>query len=165
MLSAAQLLAALLESLSAQIRAAGKEDDYCSITIQPGNAVVYDFGPDSGCAGGAWVRLVSANPSVSFPSADVGINNCASTLAYTLEIGMAGPVPGLDERLGRFVLPTDEEQFDAAMRQASEMDLMYEAIRGAGIPQMVVGAYTPIGPDGGVLGGTWTLSAGGDEDD
>jgi hypothetical protein len=160
-----ELLATLLESLTAQIRAKGREDDYCSITIQPGAAVAVDFGPEAGCEGMAWVRLVATNPTVSFPNADVGMNNCGYSLAYTVELVMLGPAPVMTDSLNKFVLPTDVEQFEAAMRQAEEMQMMYDAIRAADLPQLVLGDYTPQGPEGGVLGGTWTLQVGGDGDD
>lgn len=158
------MLAALLESLTREIRAAGKEEDYCSLTVQPGNAVVFDFGPESGCGGMGWVRLVSANPTVSFPAADTGVNNCAYSLAYTVEMGLLGPAPVLTDRLNNFVLPDDVELFEAAARQSAELELMYRAIRSAGIPQLVLGDYAPQGPDGGVMGGLWTMQVGGDDD-
>lgn len=160
-----ELLAGLLESLTAQIRAKGKEDEYCSITIQPGAAVAVDFGPESTCAGMAWVRLVGVSPTAVFPHADVTLNSCAHTLAYTVEVAMYGPAPVMTDRLNNFVLPTDVEQFEAAMRQASEMKMMYDAIKAAAIPQLVLGDYTPQGPEGGTIGGTWTAVIGGDEDD
>lgn len=165
MLTIEEMLAELLESLVRQIKARGREDDFCSITVQPGNAVAFDFGPESDCRGGAWVRLVGINPTMRFPAADVGVNNCAYTLAFIVEVGMMGPVPVMEDRLGHFVLPGDTELFDAAMRQAGEAQLMFDAIKGALIPQKVAGSYTPIGPDGGVIGGTWTVTVGGDEDD
>ena len=161
MMSLKQILAELLESLTAQIRAKGMEDQYCSITIQPGNAVVFDFGDD--CSGMAWVRLISSNPTSAFPTPAATMNNCALTLAYTVEVGMIGPAPVIEDRLGNFVLPEDTEQFEASMRQADELQMMYDAIRSANIPEKVVGDYTPQGPDGGVLGGTWTVMVGGDD--
>jgi hypothetical protein len=157
------MLAELLEALTAQIRAKGREDDYCSITVQPGNAVVFDFGPESGCKGSAWVRLVAANPTASFPAANVGINNCAYSLAFICEVGMIAPAPVLEDHLGNLSVPDDTELFDAAMRQAEEMQMMFDAIRAADIPEKVLGDYTPQGPDGGVLGGTWTVTIGGDD--
>lgn len=158
-----QMLAELLEALAAQIKAKGKEEDYCTITVQPGNAVVFDFGPDSDCAGTAWVRLVSANPSVSFPAADVGINNCAYSLAYVVEMGMLAPAPVMEDRLGTFMVPEDTELFDASMRQSAELEMMYAALRAAKIPEKVIGTYTPAGPEGGVVGGMWTVTVGGDD--
>lgn len=163
MMTLKEILAELLEALTAQIRAADKEEDYCSITIQPGNAVVFDFGPESGCGGTAWVRLVSANPTVSFPAADVGINSCAFALAYTVEMGMVGPAPVMENTLGEFVAPSDVELFDAAMRQSDEVELMFRALQAAKIPEKIIGDYTPAGPEGGVMGGTWTVTVGGDD--
>lgn len=158
------LMAALLESLTAEIRKAGKEDDYCAITIYPGTGVPVDFGPESGCRGTAWVRLVSANPSISFPSADNGLNNCAYSLAYTVELGMVGPAPVMEDRLGNFIVPDDVEQFEASMRMLGELEIMHAALRNADIDQMVVGDWSPQGPEGGVMGGLWTAQIGGDED-
>lgn len=157
-------MAALLEALTAEIRAAGKEEDFCAITVYPGTAVPVDFGPESDCRGTAWVRLVGANPSVAFPAADNGVNNCAYSLAYTVEMGMVAPAPEMEERLGRFIVPTDVEQFEASMRMMGELEMMHRAIRAAGIEQLVLGDWAPQGPEGGVLGGLWTMIIGGDED-
>ena len=161
MMSPEQMLAELLEQLSAQIRAKGREDRYCSVTIQPGNAVVFDFAEE--CSGTAWVRLVSANPTVAFPAADTNLNTCAYTLAFNVEVGMLGPAPMIDESMGQYILPSDTELFDASMRQMEEMQMMHEALRRADIPQKIIGDYSPQGPEGGVLGGIWTVVVGGDD--
>jgi len=158
-----QMLATLLQALADEIAAAGKEEDYCTVTVQPGSAVAIDFGPESGCGGTAWVQLVGANPSVSFPSADVGVNNCAYDLAFVVEVGMVGPAPGMDVTLGQYTVPEDTELFDASMRQMDELQMMYRAIQKAKIPEKVVGSYAPQGPDGGVLGGVWTVTVGGED--
>lgn len=165
MLSVEQILAELLESLTRQVKARGREDDFCSLTIQPGVGAVVDFGPESDCRGSGWVRLVSANPTAAFPAADTRVGACAYTLAFTVEIGMVAPAPMPTDRLGKLLMPTDEELFDASMRQAGEMQMMFDALRTANLPQMVVGDYVPQGPEGGVLGGTWSAQVGGDEDD
>lgn len=157
-----EMLAELLEALTAQIKAKGREGRYCSITIQPGNAVVFDFG-DEDCTGMAWVRMISANPTVSFPTPAADVNNCVHLLAYQVEVGMIGPAPKIEDTMGEFTVPDDIELFDAAMRQAEELDMMYQAIRKAKIPQKIIGDYTPQGPEGGVMGGTWTLTVGGDD--
>lgn len=156
-----QMLAELLERLSAQIKAKGREDRYCSITIQPGNAVVFDF--DEDCRGMAWVRLVSSNPTASFPTPAATLNNCAYTLAYTVEVGMIGPAPQMTDTMGEFALPDDVELFEASMRQAEELEMMHQAIRSAKIPEKILGDYTPQGPEGGVMGGIWTVTVGGDD--
>lgn len=161
MMTPEQMLAELLEQLSAQIRAKGREDRYCSVTVQPGNAVVFDFGDE--CSGMAWVRLVSGNPTVSFPNADTTVDTCAYSLAFNVELGMIGPAPMIDESMGEYIVPSDTELFDASMRQLEEMQMLHEALRLADIPQKVIGDYSPQGPEGGVLGGIWTAVIGGDD--
>lgn len=153
MVTAVQAQAALLESLIARIKEAGWEEDYCSLTLQPGNTVIFDWGPDSECRGTAWVRLITATPSL-----EVGKNGCAQWLNYLIEVGMAGPVPGLDVTLSEFTPPGDEELFEAAQRQGDEMQLMFRAIRAAALEEVALGDYQPQGPEGGVLGGTWTVT-------
>lgn len=160
-----EMMAALLESLTREIRKAGKEEDYCAISVYPGTAVPVDFGPESDCRGTAWVRLVSVNPTLAFPAADITVNNCAYSLAYTVEMGMVGPGPVLEDRLGKFVVPDDIENFEASMRIYAELEMMHAAIKGAGIDQLILGDWAPQGPEGGVLGGLWTMTIGGDDDD
>jgi hypothetical protein len=146
------ILAELLESLTAQIRAAGKEDEYCSITVQPGNAVTFDFGPESGCGGIAWTRLIGSTPTV-------GGNKCIAWMTHTIEIGVVGPVPGLDySEIGGYEIPSDVELFEAAQRQSDEMQMMIAALNSADVEDLTVGAYAPSGPEGGVLGGTFTVT-------
>lgn len=146
------VLAELLEALTAQIRAAGKEDDYCSITVQPGTAVSFDFGPESGCGGIAWTRLVASTPTV-------GGNKCIQWMTHTIEVGMVGPVPGLDySEIGGYTVPEDTELFDAAQRQSDEMVMMIDALNSVDIDDLTIGAYSPQGPEGGVLGGFFTVT-------
>lgn len=161
MMTPQEMLAELLECLTAEIKAKGREDRYCSITVQPGNAVVFDFADE--CAGTAWIRMVSANPTVSFPTPATSVDNCVQTLAFTVEVGMIGPAPQLDDTLGEFIVPDDVEMFEASMRQLEELQMMYDAIRKADIPEKVIGDYAPQGPEGGVMGGTWTVVVGGDD--
>lgn len=156
MMTINEMLAALLESLTAQIRAKGREDDYCSITVQPGNAVVFDFGPESGCGGIAWVRTVGA--ALSPP---VGRNDCNRWTIYTVEVGMVGPAPLMENTLGQFVVPEDTELFEAAMRQGDELEMMLAALKTADIPDLQIGDYLPQGPEGGVMGGIWTAQVSG----
>lgn len=151
-----QILAELLEALSAQIRAAGKEDDYCSVTVQPGNAVSFDFGPESGCGGIAWTRLVASGPAP-------GGNSCTAWLVHTIEVGMVGPVPGLEYTLGEYTVPDDVELFDAAQRQSDELVMMFTALQRSGVAGLTIGDYAPSGPEGGVMGGYFTVTVDGDD--
>jgi len=153
MISPIKIMAPMLEALTAEIRKAGKEDDYCSITVQPGTAVAFDFGPESdGCGGIAWVRLVASSPAV-------GSNGCIVYMTHTIEIGMAGPVPGLDySETGGYSLPTDAEMFDASSRQSDEMMMLIAALNNTPVEGITIGDYSPSGPEGGVLGGYFTVT-------
>lgn len=157
MMTPIEILAGLLEGLTAQIRAVGKEDDYCSITVQPGTAVSFDFGPESGCGGIAWTRLVASSPAI-------GSNGCAMWLVHTIEVGMVGPVPGLDYTLGEYSVPDDIELFDSAKRQSDEMMMIFKSLQGSDVKGLTIGDYAPSGPEGGVLGGYFTVTVDGDDD-
>jgi hypothetical protein len=139
----------------------GQNASFCSVALMPGNAVPYDYGQEN-CGGSLWVRLSSANPSASFPLADVTVNNCTSSLAYPLEIGVMRPAP-LAEMVGdAFQLPTDAENSAATEQQLADMESMYAAIIAFAdeVELLTPGIYTPIGPEGGVVGGRWTLTVG-----
>lgn len=155
-MSPIEILAALLESVTAQIRAAGKEEDYCSITVQPGNAVSFDFGPESGCGGIAWTRLVGSSPAL-------GGNDCLMWMVHTIEVGMVGPVPGLEYTLGEYSVPDDVQLFDAAQRQSDEFMMLFRALKGSRLAGLKVGDYAPQGPEGGVMGGLFTVTVDGDD--
>jgi hypothetical protein len=108
------------------------------------------------------VRLTTANPSASFPAADTTVTNCASTLAYPFEVGVMRPAP-LAEVIGdELVLPTEEENTAAALQQLDDLETMYRALVmfGEEVEALLPGIYTPIGPEGGVVGGKWTFTIG-----
>jgi hypothetical protein len=55
--------------------------------------------------------------------------------------------------------PTAEQQFEATRLQMADMQAMRRAIQCClAKDKHVLGAYTPIGPDGNAVGGTWTVS-------
>jgi hypothetical protein len=88
----------------------------------------------------------------------VGSNGCILWMVHTIEVGMVGPVPGLDYSLGEYILPSDVELFDAASRQSDEMQMMIRALNSADVPGITIGDYSPSGPEGGVLGGMFTIT-------
>jgi hypothetical protein len=137
-------------------------DDVCTASLYPGESVPIDYAE---CGGMAWVRLVSANPSASFPSQDTSLNNCASTLAYAVEMGVLRKAPIAESILdSQIELPSEEENSQTAREQADDVERMYRAIQNAArdIDLVVAGSYAPAGPDGGVVGGTWSLTVGAD---
>jgi hypothetical protein len=161
-----EMLAVLLEELSAGLDEAGMLESMCAISVFPGTAVPVDYVGGEGCSSMAWVRHVGSNPTVRFPNADVSIDNCAYSLAHIIEVGIIRPSP-IPESDGNTVdLPDDIEHFNSAMELADDMVLMKEAIQRAAksIDFVILGGYVPVGPEGGAVGGTWSLTVGDDDD-
>lgn len=151
----------LLGTLLIELERDGLAGDICSKALYPGDSIVLDYAE---CGGMAWVRLVDAFESVNLPSPDVTISSCVALLAATLEIGVMHPSPIPEEVLGQFELPSDEEHTTAAKRQVKEMRAMRRAMqitRSIIGPDLLIGGrYTPVGPVGGTVGGTWSLTVG-----
>ena len=105
--------------------------------------------------GTAWVRLNSAFPSSSLPSADTTLSSCTAPLAYEIELGVGRCAPAPDDD---GTPPTVSEELDSALLLLSDLWSMRTAIdccfAGA---DTVLGTYTPFGPQGGCVGGTWTV--------
>lgn len=125
----------------------------CFCEVVPGSAAMFDY-PEGGQA---WVRLTQAFPSVVFPVQDTNPRgNCGTGLVAVLEVGIirCAPMPsdGGD-------MPTAQEQFEATRLQMADMQAIRRAIQCCmGKMKHVLGAYTPIGPDGNAVGGSWTVS-------
>jgi hypothetical protein len=162
-----EMLAVLLEELTAGLEAADLLETMCAVTVFPGTAVPVDYiGSDGTCGSMAWVRHVTSYPSVRFPAADASLENCASTLAHVIEVGLirTSPIPESD---GSSVeLPDDLTHLNSALDLADDMILMKDAIARAAktIDFTILGTYTPVGPEGGAVGGTWSITVGDDED-
>lgn len=161
-----EMLSVLLEELIAALRDADLLDSMCSVTMYPGVAVPVDYVGGDECGGMAWVRHVGSNPTSTFPNADVGVDNCTYSLAHTVEVGIIRPAP-IPESDGNTVeLPDALTHMNSALDLADDMMLMKDAITRASrsIDFVILGGYTPTGPEGGAVGGTWTLAVGDDAD-
>ena len=115
-----------------------------------------DYVEDSGC-GQAWVRLVSAYPSSNVGQADVMPGNCGNGFGFDLEIGILRCIR-IEEEGG--VLPA-EEMLEAVQLQIADMLIMQKALQccpALDTKDFVLGQYAPIGPMGGLVGGTWLIS-------
>lgn len=157
-----EMLDILLASLIVELRKDNVLDDVCTASLYPGDAVPIDYAE---CGGMAWVRFLGANPSASFPTPDITVNNCASTLAFSVEMGVLRKAPIAESVLNADIdLPSEEENTQSAQEQADDVERMYRAIQLAArdIDFVVAGSYVPTGPDGGVVGGAWTLTVGAD---
>lgn len=156
-----QMMGMFLDALNAELTASGEADGLCAIALYPGDGVPLDYGVES-CGGMAWVRLVSAVPSATFPAAEVRVNNCATTLAFEGELGLFRPAPIIEED-GE--LPSDEAHIAAANAQYDDIELMYRVFNRvkSQIEFLIVRQYTPVGPQGGVVGGVWGFAFGDDD--
>jgi hypothetical protein len=144
---------ALIECLCTEMVNAGL-GPLCLCSPLPGAQVAMDYGDQ----GMAWVRVEGVWPSVSFPNPEPGgRGSCTSPLAIQLEVGAARCAPALGPD-GE--LPSLADQFDATRMQLADMSAMHRAIsccQGLGPGRLALGTYTPGGPQGGVLWGTWTV--------
>lgn len=151
----------LLDALGEELTRDGSKEDMCLFTVMPGADVPIDYALED-CAGMAWVRLISAAPSIQFPNADITASNCAYSLAYPVEMGVLRTAPTMTQFGSEFELPTPEEHFEAASAQFKDIAAMHRALRSASgeFPDFILGSYAPSGPDGGAVGGIWTATIG-----
>jgi len=166
-MSLREMLAVLLEELSAGLSDADMLDNMCVVTAFPGNAVPVDYvGSDENCGSMAWVRHISSYPSVRFPSSDVTLQSCHATLAHIIEVGIIRPTPIPESDGSTVELPDDLEHLNTAFDLADDMILMKDAVARAAksIDFVILGSYTPQGPEGGAVGGTWQVTVGDDDD-
>ena len=161
-----EMLAILVQSLTDVLREEDVLDSMCAVTVYPGNAVPVDYVGGDECMGMAWVRHVASNPTARFPSADVSVDNCAYTLAHTIEVGLIRPAPIAASDGSTVELPDPVAHLSSALEIAEDMMLMRDAIVRAAksIDFVILGSYTPAGPEGGAVGGTWTVTVGEDDD-
>lgn len=126
----------------------------CICTPFPGEDIATDYVTED--AGMAWVRLVSAYPSTAFPSPNAEAT-CTSPLAFEIELGVAYCAPIGDSDGSA---PTFADQFESVETQLAAMAAMRVAMQccfpGNRI-DVVLGQYTPMGPQGAVVGGVWSL--------
>lgn len=132
----------------------------CSCSLVPGVGPTLDFceqGCDGGCPGEAWVRLLSAYPSVDFPAQDARAT-CATGLAFEVEVGVGRclPLGGNDG-----APPEPAAMWDTARLQMADMAAMRRAIaccfRGQGDLDYVLLRFDPTQGAGGCLVSTWTF--------
>lgn len=131
--------------------------DLCFCGVLPGGEAALDYAQHDcdGDCGQAWVRLVTVYPSRTLGQADETAGNCNSLLGYDVELGVVRCLLVGDDAGG----PPDA----AAMLASTEMQVAdMEAMRRAVLcctpaKEFLLGAYTPYGPEGGLVGGTWLV--------
>ncbi len=133
----------------------------CQCTVLPGELVSIDYCTEcsGGVCGQGWVRLESAFPSTVFPMQDTDATlgrSCGKVLAITVELGMVRCAPVGDAQGN----PPSTDQWEAAsIQQMTDMAAMRTAIQCCFPHELtVLGAYTPVGPAGGCVGGHWSVA-------
>lgn len=152
----------LMEDLSGCLctmlaEAGGPELCFCGVI--PGSDVDTMLATLGRCDGGmAWVRLDTSFPSTTFPQPDQ-LASCTTLMAAVLEVGVLRPVMlGTDRRA-----PSMDELVAATRLQLSDRTAMQKAIQccvtGTDVDFVyLMGDYSPEGPQGGLVGGSWTLT-------
>lgn len=159
-----QMMDILLAEVIAELRRRDRLDGLCAKSLYPGASVPPDYALE--CEGMAYVQMMTAAPSATFPSPSQDINNCSYSLAYTVNVGIVRGVkiPEQGSR-GGFVLPSDEDNTEATYAQMEDMDIMHTAIRNASkdIDYLLLGNYASEGPEGGAVVGYWTVQIGNED--
>ena len=133
--------------------------DVCFCGIVPGEAVPAEYAGDCNTRCGiAWVRMISAYPSNAVGVLITEPGNCAFGLGMDVEIGILRCISvGSADGDG----PTPQELQDAAQLQIADALLMQRALFCCdGVPNkdVVLGTYQSLGPEGGLVGGAYTMS-------
>jgi hypothetical protein len=144
--------------------AAGDVDvvEPCAVMVVAGAAPALDRGlaEEGGCCGQLWVRLVNLYPSRNFPEQDGGPHAEELSWAVSVELGLVRPAPVVRDVDGVAVLPSDDEERDAAAVASVDAAILREALLNRYAAEhdtaLVLGAFEPIGPEGGVVGGSVT---------
>ena len=146
-------LTALSQCLCEELTATGLLPGECFCGVVPGDQAAYDS--DEGLA---WVRLDSAYPYTSFPNRDSDLSNCGKPLAFDVEVGVLHCITAMDNAGNP---ATALEKFEATRRQLATMAAMRRAIICCAPENLVVlNSYTPIGPEGTLVGGSWSVTLG-----
>lgn len=121
--------------------------------IAPGQAVAYD----DCCQGQAWVRLVSLTPT-GFPAGQQAIRCGVNLLNAALEVGVIRCAHTIDDQ-GR--APTAAEMTaDATLTHDDAFSVLNALVccfhpTLSHIQTLSIGTWTPLGVEGGCVGGQW----------
>lgn len=161
--SAMTMLSRALDSLNQELERAGTRKDLCELLLLHGDMVVIDY---ADCGGMGYVRLVTANPTEQFPT-PAPAASCASSMAYSMEVGIVRTAPGMGRSGGKPTTPTADEQGAATSLALEDMEVMLRALKviESEVYEFTLGSYTPMGPAGGGLGGFWSFTVGDELDD
>lgn len=129
--------------------------ELCGWGVIAGDQPSLDFcgGCDGGKCGQWWIAVQGIFPFTRFPDPDEAAN-CATELAITVQVGIVRCFPVPEDGSA----PTHEQHAEAfAEQMADALALHAAAVCCPSGHEVAVGSWSPIGPDGGCLGGTWSL--------
>lgn len=130
--------------------------DTCFCGIVPGEAPAFGYWSDCEKNGMAYVRLSTSYPSQQIGQQSVATGNCSSLLGIDVEIGILRSLPVGDEQGN---MPEDYDILEATQLQVADMIAMRKAVTCClAAEDFLMGAYSPFGPDGGIVGGTWEIN-------
>lgn len=132
----------------------------CWCGIYPGSDVSWEYcGQCSrGTCGMGFVQLLGAYPSSTFPNQQEEAT-CRAPLAFQLTVGSMRCLPVAEEDGS---LPSEGDLLAPALAVNDDMLALLRAVdccmKGNGLHD--VGEYQTIGPQGGCVGGAWTVTVG-----
>ena len=127
----------------------------CWCGVYPGAMVSWEYCGE--CSGGmcgmGYVRPAGIFPYSTFPLPEIDVN-CTSPLTWSVEIGALRCMPHPPD--GRVATPT--EMMEVSIQTMLDARAMYKAVKCCeAIKGAAVEFYTPTGPEGGCVGGYWTV--------
>jgi len=151
-----EVMAALADCVCTEVNAIAPTC-WCGMTA--GTDVAWDYCGecDGGHCGMAWVRLVGVTPYdiFPFPVIDPG---CARPLAALIEVGALRCIPTLADGA-----PLDEATMaEVTALQMADMWALRRAVLCCGYRDLALNVYDPLGPQGGCIGGVWSVYFGSD---
>lgn len=143
--------------LCAQIIADGSPAT-CFCGVSPGSGFSPDLlqCEDTESCGIAFVQLQSSYPSQTVGVVDQTPGNCGVTIGFDAVIGVLRCFPLQDDGSN----PPPETQLELFRQQTLDMESMRRALICCDwLPSkdVIVGQYTPVGPEGELIGGTFQL--------
>lgn len=149
------LLVELAGCLCTELGEAGLETCFCGVVA--GDSIdISRVGPDTGGMG--WVRLSTIAPGVSNQTGAANVGPCNSQFIAQIEVGYAEcyPINEMGESLSL------EQELEVTQRIMAGTAAARRAAyccnwAGKNKRRLQAGEYTPGGPEGGVVWGTWTV--------
>lgn len=131
-------------------------DKMCFCGVMPGSDWYDLTGECEGRCGMAWVRLAGAYPSFTLPT-PVTTLQCDAPIALQVEMGVVRCFDAPDSGQA----PTAAQLATLMAQQHKDMLDMRKAVLCCdSFDEYIFATWAPIGPEGGIYGGTWGVVVG-----